>query len=187
MQVRNFVPLKTGKDTLNIPFYRPSQTTNMTNGPGFSHQPHNAYPQIPVESNVNSTQMFPTLGNSTVPISSSIHSNGDYHPHNPHNIPPTSEIPWSNPNLPPRPVGNMPDSTGVPPQMFSNGESYMQSTFNSLQPNTFMPLDLKSTFSYGSQFPVNSNPVCKEFDTSCNVLANLRQKSREHTAALGLF
>ncbi|PRD32492.1 UNVERIFIED_CONTAM: hypothetical protein NCL1_20269 [Trichonephila clavipes] len=111
--------------------------------------------------------MFPPLGNSTAPISSSIHSNGDYHPHNPHNIPPTSEMPWNNPNLPPRPVGNMPDSTGVPPQyhsgfpstasenfgMLSNGESYMQSTFNSLQPNTFMPLDLKSTFSYGSQFP----------------------------------
>ncbi|GFX51692.1 hypothetical protein TNCV_5013951 [Trichonephila clavipes] len=36
-------------------------------------------------------------------------------------------------------------------------------------------------------FTINSNSVCKEFDTSCNVLANLRQKSREHTAALGLF
>ncbi|GFX51688.1 paired box protein Pax-7 [Trichonephila clavipes] len=44
------------QDTLNIPFYRPPQTTNMTNGPGFSHQPHNAYPQLPMESNVNSTQ-----------------------------------------------------------------------------------------------------------------------------------
>ncbi|GFX51690.1 uncharacterized protein TNCV_5013931 [Trichonephila clavipes] len=77
--------------------------------------------------------MFPPLGNSTAPISSSIHSNGDYHPHNPHNIPPTSEMPWSNPNLPPRPVGNMPDSTGVPPQYHSGFPTTASENFGRME------------------------------------------------------
>ncbi|GFT94039.1 paired box protein Pax-3 [Nephila pilipes] len=189
----------------NIPFYRQTQATNITNTSGYSpHQQHNSYPQLPIDPNVNSTQMLATLGNSTGPniFSSSLHTHtsGECHTHTPHipSIPSSSEMSWNNP---PRSVVNMPDSTpsaspyhtGLPTAtnenfgMFSNGESFMQSTFSGLQSNTFMPLDLKSTFSYGSQFPVNSNTVCKEFDTSCNVLANLRQKSREHTAALGLF
>ncbi|CAL1276445.1 unnamed protein product [Larinioides sclopetarius] len=171
--------------------------------PPFSqnHASHNAYTQLPPEPCVvNPTQqMFSILGNSGASINSTAHTHtsGEYH----HPATTQHEMGWNNPNhIGSRTVG-IPDSTNATPYhttfppasstesfgMFSNSESFMTPTFNNLQSHAFMPLDMKSTFSYGSQFPVNSSGVCKEFDTSCNVLANLRQKSREHTAALGLF
>ncbi|GIY32948.1 paired box protein Pax-3 [Caerostris darwini] len=198
-------PANTLQERESSSWHRPMvPQTNISNSvTGFSsfaqnHPTHNTYPQLPAEPCVNPTQqqMFSMFGNSAAPLSSS--TNTEYHPTIPA-IPSTSEMSWNNPNLVSRPVG-IPDTTNATTYhatfptattesfgMFSNSESFISPTYNNLQSHAFVPLDMKSSLPYGSQFPVNSNPVYKEFDTSCNVLANLRQKSREHTAALGLF
>ncbi|XP_035220778.1 protein gooseberry-like [Stegodyphus dumicola] len=187
-------------------WHRPQTLTSAPSAPSFqasfgqNHSSHASYPSLSApESCVNSgplaQQMFSILGNNTVSGASTNSSAAEFpHPHIS-----TSDMSFYNSTLPPR-TGGMSEATtahcnhaSFPTTadnfgMLSNSESFMSTTFNNLQSHTFMPLDMKSTFSYGSQFPtVNSNTVCKEFDTSCNVLANLRQKSREHTAALGLF
>ncbi|KAG8185890.1 hypothetical protein JTE90_028891 [Oedothorax gibbosus] len=195
-------------ETENSGWHHPRSQPNIgLNAPGFqvqptfapTHPPHNSYA---TETCVNPTslasqQMFSMLGNtgshtSSAPINT---STNEFHSHIPPITAPSGELGWNSSTIPARSVG-IPESTpyhsSFPPTtdsfgMFSSSESFMNTPFNNLQSHTFMPLDMKSTFSYSSQFPVNTNTVCKEFDTSCNVLANLRQKSREHTAALGLF
>ncbi|GIY19719.1 paired box protein Pax-7 [Caerostris extrusa] len=146
-------------------------------------------------------EMFSMFGNSAAPISSS--TNTEYHPTIPA-IPSTSEMSWNNPK-PSISTSRYPryhqrynlscnisySNNGkfwfIVLRCSATAKTFISPTYNNLQSHAFVPLDMKSSLPYGSQFPVNSNPVYKEFDTSCNVLANLRQKSREHTAALGLF
>ncbi|XP_077508284.1 segmentation protein paired-like [Amblyomma americanum] len=74
--------------------------------------------------------------------------------------------------------------------MIGNTEGFISSTFNNLNSSHgAMGMDIKPAFPYGSQFTAgaSANQMCKDFDTPVTALANLRQKSREHTVALSFF
>ncbi|KAH9376914.1 hypothetical protein HPB48_002771 [Haemaphysalis longicornis] len=74
--------------------------------------------------------------------------------------------------------------------MIANTEGFISSTFNNLNSShSAMGMDVKPTFPYGSQFAsgASANQMCKDFDMPVTALASLRQKSREHAVALGLF
>ncbi|XP_054920776.2 uncharacterized protein [Dermacentor andersoni] len=74
--------------------------------------------------------------------------------------------------------------------MIGNTEGFISSTFNNLNSShSAMGMDVKATFPYGSQFAAgaSANQMCKEFDMPATALASLRQRSREHAVALGLF
>ncbi|XP_054722556.1 protein gooseberry-like [Uloborus diversus] len=121
-----------------------------------NHPHHSAYSALPPESCVNSSQMFSILGNS----GSSANPTSSEFPH----IPPisTGDMSWS---APARPMG-VPESAPAAAWnhptfptttenfgMLGNSEQFMNTTFNNLQPHSFVPIDMKGTFSYGSQFP----------------------------------
>ncbi|KAH6933893.1 hypothetical protein HPB50_018674 [Hyalomma asiaticum] len=74
--------------------------------------------------------------------------------------------------------------------MIGNTEGFISSTFNNLNSSHgAMGMDVKPTFPYGSQFATgaSANQMCKEFDMPATALASLRQRSRDHAVALGLF
>nr|BBD75270.1 pax3/7B protein [Parasteatoda tepidariorum] len=167
--------------------------TTSTSGfqPSFSSSHSTAYSQLPPEPCVNpaplAQQMFSILGNS-VNTNSQVSSTSEFH------LPPTnSEMGWNSANMQPRPdttsswnPAPFPTSTENYTGMLNNTEPYVSTAYNNLQAaHHFMGLDVKP---YTPQFPtVNSNSVYKEFDNSCNGLASLRQKSRQHATALGIY
>ncbi|XP_064459528.1 protein gooseberry-like isoform X2 [Ornithodoros turicata] len=74
--------------------------------------------------------------------------------------------------------------------MIGNTEGFISSTFNNLGGAQHpMSMEMKSSFPYSSQLSTaTSTPqMCKDFDMPVNALASLRQRSREHAVALGLF